>query len=257
MTADFDPAAYVRDIEAAARAGGWQIHYLSPCPSSARPWLQKSAGRENAPRLYLSAGIHGDETAGPLALLDLLRRPDFFHGFEVVIFPILNPEGLARGRRTNAEGIDLNRDYRNTKSSEIAGHIAALRELGRFDGAMMMHEDFEGTGAYLYELNDALSPSLGADIITAMGRHVPIDLRSEIEDAPARGGIISRRDLILKHGPIEERPDWPEAIYLSVNHTRVSYTTETPIPFPLAARKEAQIAAVKTLMRALDGPGRN
>ena len=122
---------------------------------------------------------------------------------------------------------------------------------------MMMHEDFEGTGAYLYELNDALSPSLGADIITAMGRHVPIDLRPEIEDAPARGGIISRRDLILKHGPIEERPDWPEAIYLSVNHTRVSYTTETPIPFPLAARKEAQIAAVETLMRALDGPGRN
>jgi hypothetical protein len=166
---------------------------------------------------------------------------------------MLNPDGLLRNVRGNADGIDLNRDYRDSKSTEITSHIEALKTLGRFDAAMMLHEDFEGIGAYLYELNDGLSPTLGSEIIAAMGRHVPIDLRPEIEEFPARGGVLSRDDIVALRGPIEDRPDWPEAIYLSVNHTRVSYTTETPKPFPLAQRVQAQIAAVETLLKALAG----
>jgi len=115
---------------------------------------------------------------------------------------------------------------------------------------MMLHEDYEGVGAYLYELNDSL-PTLGEKIIAAMSRYVPIDLRPEIEEVPARGGVLRRKDLVLKLGPIENRPDWPEAIYLSMNHSKVSYTTETPKPFPLAQRVQAQIAAVRTLLDAL------
>ena len=68
---------------------------------------------------------------------------------------------------------------------------------------------------------------------------------------PRAGGILLRRNLVLKHGPIENRPDWPEAIYLNMHHTKVSYTTETPKPFPLVQRVQAQIAAVRTLLDAL------
>ena len=108
------------------------------------------------------------------------------------MFPILNPDGLARGVRTNRDGIDLNRDYRNSRSLEIKGHIETLLTLGRFDASMMLHEDYEGIGAYLYELNDTLDPGLGAKIIAVMGLHVPIDLRPKIDDGAARGGVISR-----------------------------------------------------------------
>jgi len=172
-------------------------------------------------------------------------------GFSTTIFPILNPDGLALGTRGNADGIDLNRDYQNPQSAEIRSHVETLKTLGRFDAAMMLHEDFEGIGAYLYELNASLSLNLGGKIIAAMGRHVPIDFRPEIEEVPANDGVIQRKDLVLKHGPIEERRDWPEAIYLSVHHTQVSYTTETPLPFPLEQRVQAQIAAVRTLLEAL------
>jgi len=252
MNAAFDPRAFAHDAVAAAQADGWTIRHLSPTASGPRPWFQRAAKTNpGAPALYFSAGIHGDEISGPLALLELLRRPGFFDEFSVTLFPILNPDGLVKDIRHNAEGIDLNRDYRDTKSSEIRSHILALETLGRFSASMMLHEDFEGIGAYLYELNDELPPTLGADIITAMGRHVPIDLRPEIEEARSIGGVIQRADLIAKHGPIEDRPEWPEAIYLSVHHTRVSYTTETPKPFPLAARVAAQIAAVETLMAAV------
>lgn len=254
MTAPlFDPAACARDLETAARAGGWDLHWLNPAPSSPRPWFSRYAksGRDSS-GIYISAGIHGDEMAGPLAVLEMLRRPGFFDRFHTVIFPLLNPEGLARNIRGNAEGIDLNRDYREPKAQETMGHIAALKTLGRFDAAMMLHEDFEGIGAYLYELNDGLPTPPGSNMIAAMGRHVPIDMRPEIEGVAATGGVINRRDVMAKHGAIEERRDWPEAIYLSLNHTRVSITTESPMPFPLEQRIEAQIAAVQTLMEALE-----
>jgi hypothetical protein len=252
MNDNFDPPAFARDVENSARAAGWTIRHLSPAASGTRPWLHRIApGGRGAPRVYLSAGIHGDEISGPLALLEMLRRPDFFAAFDATIFPMLNPDGLARGVRGNADGLDLNRDYRNAKSAEIAGHIDALKTLGRFDAAMMLHEDFEGIGAYLYELNDALPPNVGGEIIAAMGRHVPIDLRPVIEEFPAHGGVLSRKDIVALLGPIEDRPDWPEAIYLSAHHTHVAYTTETPKPFPLAQRVQAQIAAVETLLQAV------
>jgi hypothetical protein len=256
MTAPlFDPAACARDLEEAARAGGWDLHRLNPTPASPRPWFSRYAKTgADAPGLYISAGIHGDEIAGPLTVLEMLRRPGFFDRFHTVIFPLLNPEGLARNTRGNAEGIDLNRDYREPKAQETIGHIEALKTLGLFDAAMMLHEDFEGIGAYLYELNEEIQCSLGADMIAAMGRHVPVDLRPEIEEVKAVGGVINRRDVLAKHGRIEDRPDWPEAIYLSQNHTRVAITTESPMPFPLAARVAAQIAAVRTLMEALERP---
>ena len=68
-------------------------------------------------------------------------------------------------------------------------------------------------------------------------------------DAP--GHELKRKDLIQKLGRIEDRPDWPEAIYLTLYHTKVSFTTETPKPFPLENRIQAQIAAVETLLNAL------
>jgi hypothetical protein len=252
MSHDFDPPAFAHDVEAAARADGWTVHHLSPTASGPRPWFQRAAKTgPDAPHVYFSAGIHGDEISGPLALLELLRLPDFFAAFNVTIFPILNPDGLAKNLRENASGLDLNRDYRDSKTAEIQSHIETLKTLGRFHAAMMLHEDFEGIGAYLYELNDEMPPGLGAKIIAAMGQHVPIDQRPEIEEAPAHGGVISRKDIVAIRGPIEDRPDWPEAIYLSVNHTRISYTTETPKPFPLEHRVQAQIAAVTTLLHAL------
>jgi protein MpaA len=252
LPATFDPVSYTSELEEAARTSDWTVRYLSPTGSGPRPWLRRAFPiKETAPpRLYLSAGIHGDEISGPLALLEMIRQPGFFAGFDVVMFPILNPNGLARGVRANWDEIDLNRDYRALKSREISSHVETLLTLGRFDAALMLNEDYEGIGAYIYELNDTLDPELGAKVIAAMGLHVPIDMRPEIEEAVARHGVISRRDLIAKLGPIEDRPEWAEAIYLLVHHTDAAYTTETPKPFPIEARVKAQIAAVETVMGA-------
>ena len=109
--------AHTGEVEDAALAAGWTVHHLSPMESGPRPWFQRAAPSGEAQRaVYLSAGIHGDEISGPRALLKMIRQPDFFDAFDVTMFPILNPNGLARGSRKNRDEIDLNRDYRNSRS---------------------------------------------------------------------------------------------------------------------------------------------
>jgi len=233
----FEPIAYTGEAENAARAAGWTVLHLSPMESGPRPWFQRAApsGDSSTPRLYLSAGIHGDEISGPLALLEMMRQPDSFDAFDVTMFPILNPNGLASGRtgtKSTSTAITETLDHSKRRAT-------SRLTLGRFEASMMLQEDYEGIGAYLYELNDTLDPGLGAKIIAAMGLHVPVDLRPEIDEAVARGVVISRRDLISKLGRLEDRPEWSEATYLTVYHTEVSYTIETPKPFPIKARVKA------------------
>ncbi|UCG55962.1 MAG: DUF2817 domain-containing protein [Phycisphaerales bacterium] len=65
---------------------------------------------------FILATIHGDESAGtPLlrGLSDHLRQhPDLLRGRRVVVLPVANPDGMALNRRFNANGVDLNRNFR-------------------------------------------------------------------------------------------------------------------------------------------------
>jgi protein MpaA len=64
--------------------------------------------------LYI-ATIHGDESAGtPLLRLfeqHVRAHPEVIHGCRVVLVPIANPDGFVRARRSNANGVDLNRNF--------------------------------------------------------------------------------------------------------------------------------------------------
>jgi hypothetical protein len=106
-----------------------------------------------------------------------------------------------------------------------------------------VHEDWESTGFYLYELNPDKRPSLAENMIKAVSKACPIDMSTLIEGREAKGGII-RPSL----NPAE-RDKWPEAIYLQVHHTRLSYTIESPSALPL----ETRISALRTAMRTAIG----
>lgn len=193
------------------------------------------------PRFYLSGASHGDEPAGPAALLQLLENGFFDDRAFWFLCPVLNPVGLSLGTRENGQGVDLNRDYRApTKSVEVAAHIAWLRNQPNFDLTLCLHEDWETSGFYLYELNPRHIPSMAEPIVAAVSKVCPIELAELIDTRPAKDGII---------GPNldpQERELWPEAIYLRVNHTSLGFTTETPSARPLAQRVAAQCAAVET-----------
>ena len=83
------------------------------------------------PVAYYLATIHGDETAGTPLLKELmlyfLSRPGEVGNRRVVIVPLVNPDGVAAGRRRNARNVDLNRDFGGFSQPETQ----ALRDLFR------------------------------------------------------------------------------------------------------------------------------
>jgi predicted deacylase len=199
------------------------------------------------PRIYLSAGIHGDEHAPPLALLSMIEAGVFDGRATWFLCPMLNPAGLAQGTRENPEGRDLNRDYRHLESPEVRAHSHWLRHQPNFDLALCLHEDWESTGFYLYELNPDGRRSLAGPMITAAAQACPIDKSPMIDGREAKAGIIR------PSGNPLEREKWAEAIYLLANHTRQTYTIESPSSLALevrvAALRAAVIAALATACR--------
>jgi len=227
--APFDPLDFAVRVEAAARATGFRVERFGEaggCPLLAL--TKRTPGPR--PRIYVSAGIHGDEPAPPLALLELIEAGAFDARAVWFVCPMLNPVGLARGIRENEAGIDLNRDYRSLQSPEVRAHVAWLRRQPNFDLALSVHEDWESVGFYLYEQNPDGRPSLADALVASAARFCPIDMSAVIEGREAHGGVIR-----VPGDPLE-RPLWPESIYLRANHTRLAYTVETPSSLPLAQR---------------------
>lgn len=196
-------------------------------------------------RIYLSAGIHGDEPAGPLAALQLLQENRWPENAELWFCPCLNPIGFSLNCRENAQGIDLNRAYLNPSVEEIMAHIAWTNRQPKFDLCLLLHEDWESHGFYLYEQNPERQPSLAEPMIEEVARVCPVDPNEVIEGRPAIQGII-RPDI-----DIHSRPDWPEAFYLIQNKTRLSYTLEAPSDFALPIRVNALVTAVNAAVETL------
>lgn len=244
VPAPFDPVGLVATFEERASQQGFRVGRfgeIGPCPLIAL--TKRTPGPR--PRIYLSAGIHGDEPAPPLALLRLLERGFFDQRAVWFLCPLLNPTGFPHGTRENASGIDLNRDYRQPKSTEIAAHLRWLGTQPSFDLGLCLHEDWEATGTYLYELNPEQRPSLAEPIIAAIAKNYPIDDAGLIDGRPAHGGVI-RPDV-----DPATRELWPEAIYLRAHHTTLNYTIETPSGHPLEERIAAQCLAVETAVSGL------
>jgi hypothetical protein len=245
-----DIRSLLRDVDIVAGTHGWTSETFGETGGFPVFALHRPAfdGLPNPRRIYISAGIHGDEPAGPLAVLKLLRENHWPHNAEIFLLPCLNPVGFTLNQRQNAEGIDLNRDYRNAKSAECRAHIAWLERQPRFDFYLCLHEDWESHGFYLYEPNpDAKASfpkaSFAEAIIESVKAVCPIDLADIIEDRPAVGGII--RPII---NPMD-RPDWPESLYLIRHKSRQGYTLEAPSDFPLATRVAGLVAAVNAALK--------
>jgi protein MpaA len=239
----------LQEIEAAALDRGWTSETFHT--DGEFKWLAlrrppaSSAASPPTLRVYISAGVHGDEPAGPLAVLRLLQADRWPDNAAILVCPCLNPVGFAQNKRENADGLDLNRDYRHRRSAEVRAHVAWLQKQSPFDLCLCLHEDWEAQGFYVYELNPDHQPSLAETIVAAVRPVCPLDLSEIIEGREAKGGII-RPALDPR-----TRPQWPEAFWLILHRTRLSYTLEAPSDFPLATRVNALVAGVNAALARL------
>ncbi len=206
-------------------AGGHTLYYLAP----ARP--------APGPRMYFSAGIHGDEPAATEGLVTWAEtNPRLLRATGPLIFPCLNPWGLINNSRFDQDGRDLNRCY-NKRNVPVVAAQSQLMAGVRFDLALTLHEDFDAHGVYIYEISRR-RPFLAEGLLLAASAHIPVDGRTRIEGRRARRGVIRRRitpDLM---------PDWPEAFALHFGFSARTLTVETPSEFDLDARVAAQAAMI-------------
>jgi hypothetical protein len=243
MAAAFDVESFLAEFGEVAASKGFTRRHLGD--TSAGPLLAWERLEDEVP-VYLSAGMHGDEPAGPPAMLALLRS-GFLDRSSWMLCPVLNPTGLAAGTRENAEGIDLNRDYLTLRSGEARAHSAWLAALPCPRLFVSMHEDWETSGFYFYEINLGEDcPERAAAILQAVKPWFPPEPATVIDEHDIRSAGW------IYHVPEADMPEnWPEAIFLAKRGCPVSFTFETPSANCLDARIAAHVAAVKAAYGAL------
>lgn len=193
--------------------------------------------------VYLSAGIHGDEPAGTEGLirwaethLDILRE------LPCLIYPCLNPWGLVNNSRTDEQGRDLNRTFQH----DHVPHIQALKAFikpHRFALALNLHEDYDGQGLYIYEL-ERRAPFWGEELVEIARTLMPIEGRTLID-----GRRTSKMGLLRRKIDLNKFPSIPEAVYLHLHHAERSFTFETPSEFALDRRVCVQEALIDECVR--------
>jgi len=238
-TIDIDDV--LRRALAAGQVHGWSVTTFPSAGDLKLYGLQRLA-TEPQLTVYISTGIHGDEPGGPLAMLELLEANAWPSGVDLIACPCLNPTGFPGNTRENQAGIDLNRDYRHIETGEVRAHTEWIDSLPKFDLGICLHEDWEASGFYLYELNPDKLPAGSEEVIDAVAAVCPIDRSELIDGRPAKDGILKP---VVSPGA---RPLWPEAFYIVLKKTRLSYTLESPSGLPMAMRVNALCTAVRTLL---------
>lgn len=145
-------------------------------------------------RIGVFAALHGDEPASALAALRLLDKlaaeAHLGSGYELHVYPVTNPTGLATNTRTNARGADLNREF--WKDSPLVEIRLLETELARhrFHGLVSLHADDTCEGLYGYAHGRLLNEELLKPALEASERHLPRDRRPLIDGFAASEGII-------------------------------------------------------------------
>jgi murein peptide amidase A len=211
-----------------AEAGGFPILQIQHVP--------EPETRVSRP-VYFSAGVHGDECAAVWGLLFWAEQQAArLSGQPFLIFPCFNPYGLVHNTRVDQDGVDLNRIF-HEETHPVMGRWQAELAGRRFERSVHLHEDYDATGIYLYELSRELSQ--GDSLIRKCEDIIPRE----------RDGLVDGREFVSAvrcageaevYRIVEEElgGGMPEAIYLFLNQAGASFTFESPSEFDLGRRIE-------------------
>jgi predicted deacylase len=196
-------------------------------------------------QIALLSGVHGDELAGPAGLAEFLRslgrEPWRAAGYDLWVYPVVNPTGLEEGIRENWAGKDLNREFwRNSAQPEVK-IIEAELEKGQFDGLITLHADDTCEGHYGYSHGRAMEDSLLRPALEAAERVLPRDCRQQIDGFSASQGVICECFEGILSPPPTQHPQPFNLIF------------ETPAKAPLELQIAAHVAAIDAVLATYRG----
>ena len=118
-------------------------------------------------RLMVIAGVHGNESGGTLAILELLHdirtNRAFYDEWNIAILSPVNPVGLIERSRYDQDGCDLNRKIRSSSQHGIVVQRTQI-EAFRPDFVVSMHE--APSEGFLIHPGPHLGESLAQTILT-------------------------------------------------------------------------------------------
>ncbi|MFQ5716918.1 MAG: M14 family metallocarboxypeptidase [Nitrospinales bacterium] len=206
-----------------------------------------SSGKKKA---LISAGIHGDEPSGVETVCAFLERGEFKRferDWEITLLPCLNPFGFEYATRKNHEKKDLNRLF---KCQPPPREIVPIQQiLNRpFDLTLELHEDSDSPGYYLFQRAETDSKrSLGRRILDEVEKTMTLNLNGKIEGMPANRGLIEWAS------DSDTMKWWPMAVYAASRGSRFCFTLETASGFPMNARVDAHLTAIRTAFDRFPG----
>ena len=132
------------------RGDGVRVREVA-CVGAPRTLLCVEMGDYRQRAVTIAAGVHGDEPAGPWALLEIVESGILDSSFAYRLWPCTNPTGFDSGTRESAGGVDVNRTFgRGGQSPEARAIITANRDR-TFVLSLDLHEDVDAEGFYCYE----------------------------------------------------------------------------------------------------------
>jgi protein MpaA len=191
-------------------------------------------------RVGIFAGIHGDEPAGVAAaarFLPLLAsEPEMARGYELTIYPLCNPTGLALGVRNAASGRDLNREFwLGSNEREVMVLEQELRTR-RFDGLIALHADDETPGLYAFALGAQVTAHVVEPALLAAEHFLPRNSHPVIDNFMAEKGLIRQGYPGMLCAPPEQTPRPFEIVF------------ETPTTADFEKQVEANLIFLRTAL---------
>lgn len=202
--------------------------------------FQRTSVTKDRIKVGVFAGIHGDEPAGILGLMDFIREldedPENGRSFELFLYPLCNPTGYLAGTRESSAGKDLNREFwRGSAAPEVVVLEQEIRAC-KFDGIIALHSDDTSHGFYGYARGSVLAQHLLAPALTAAEAAQPRDARGIIDGFCAVNGIIHDAFDGILTAPPSQHPQ-PFEIIL-----------ETPALTPLRDQRRAFALALRAIL---------
>jgi protein MpaA len=202
--------------------------------------FQRTQRMKRRIKVGVFAGIHGDEPEAVLGLVDLVRalnsRPEVGRDYQLFIYPMCNPSGLADGTRSSRSGVDLNRQFwQNSAEPEVRLLEAEIRDQ-KFEGIISLHTDDTSDGVYGFAYYGTETNDLLHDALQTAHHALPRCRSTLIDGFPANNAIVRECYGGVLSAPPEQQP-WPWEIIL-----------ETPQREPEQLQRQAFVHAVAMIL---------
>jgi protein MpaA len=202
--------------------------------------FQRTQRMKRRIKVGLFAGVHGDEPEAVLGLVDLVRalnaRPEVGRDYQLFIYPMCNPSGLADGTRCSRSGVDLNRQFwRDSAEPEVRLLEAEIRQQ-EFEGIISLHTDDTSDGVYGFAHYGTGTDDLLHDALETAHHALPRCRSTLIDGFAANNAIVRECYAGVLSAPPERQPR-PWEIIL-----------ETPQREPERLQRQAFVLAVAMIL---------